>query len=358
MNDIERDEHLRAALRHAPDADARPGELVKASILAAARRAVDEPGRRPQAPRWWSPRWGLGASFAALLAATVLWVGREELPDEARDAVPARTQGAAPAQPAAPAATPPAQAQPTAPVAAPAAPAAVRAEAKAAATPAPRAARPAPPVAAAPKVEAGVRRDVHAESPVEPREVRPADPAAVLPGATRPPAAPPAAAPPAPAADAVSPPTGVSDAALAKQAAPASGEPARQRAAAAAAAAAPAPMAERIGPAAGLAAVSPSAAPWDRGAQAWAWTLDGEPLAALPAGWLDELARATAGRWRAAERASLNTRAGAPVRTLQSAAGSLLLAGNQVMWCDARGACQSAALEAALLKPLIERLPR
>jgi hypothetical protein len=93
------DEHLLAALRHAPDAHALPDELLSARILAAGRQAAAR--SRP----WWQ-RWlgsgsayawgGAGSLAAALLAATVLYVGRDEVPKaESSTASPQKQASAA-----------------------------------------------------------------------------------------------------------------------------------------------------------------------------------------------------------------------------------------------------------------------
>lgn len=131
------DPHLQAALRHAPDADLRVPPLVRARIIAAAQRSAD--AARLSQPWWrrfsgdWVP-WrmgGAGTAAAALLAATVLWVGRDEQPaaPDLRPALPVptdlrATQGATgrtPAGAAAPAAAQaPAPATATLPAAAPA----------------------------------------------------------------------------------------------------------------------------------------------------------------------------------------------------------------------------------------------
>lgn len=131
------DPHLQAALRHAPDADLGVPPLVRARIIAAAQRSAD--AARLSQPWWrrfsgdWAP-WrmgGAGTAAAALLAATVLWVGRDEQPagPDLRPALPVptdlpATQGATghtPAGAAAPAAAQaPAPATATLPAAAPA----------------------------------------------------------------------------------------------------------------------------------------------------------------------------------------------------------------------------------------------
>ena len=85
--DMERDAHLAAALRHAPDADIQPPALVRARIVAQALRHAEaarphEPWAR-RAGTWLSAPWRLGGAgtlAAAVLASAVLWVGREQEP--------------------------------------------------------------------------------------------------------------------------------------------------------------------------------------------------------------------------------------------------------------------------------------
>ncbi|MCW5633911.1 MAG: hypothetical protein KIT17_11300 [Rubrivivax sp.] len=121
-HDLERDPRLQAALRHAPDADQNAPPLLRARILAAAHRragSLAQQGERRRA--WWrldfdtSP-WrlgGAGTAAAAVLAATVLWVGRDEQPQAPdlrpragdtrhRDAAPAEAVTAREAEPARP----------------------------------------------------------------------------------------------------------------------------------------------------------------------------------------------------------------------------------------------------------------
>jgi len=117
VSDIARDEHLRAALRHAPDATLAAPEAVSARILAAAHRAASEPA--PAAPgrrRWWPlPVWQLGPSgaLASVLLAGVVGLLWHDAPPG-----PARIEDTAQAPPAPPAgvdiAPPAAKAQPVA----------------------------------------------------------------------------------------------------------------------------------------------------------------------------------------------------------------------------------------------------
>jgi hypothetical protein len=88
-----------------------------------------------------------------------------------------------------------------------------------------------------------------------------------------------------------------------------------------------------------------------------AWSVDGGSPAALPAGWLEEIDRALAGRWRAAGRTAEGGAAAASGRALRSSAGTLMLGQDEVLWCDVRGACLAAEAEDAQLRAWIERLP-
>ena len=118
MKPIQPDAHLRAALKHAPDAAAQAPADLSAQIVAAAHRAAAEAPERAAQPAgsWWPWRrtWRMGASgaFASVLMAGVIglmWQG--EPPGPAREeAAPA---SAAPATPVA-TARPPATALPPA----------------------------------------------------------------------------------------------------------------------------------------------------------------------------------------------------------------------------------------------------
>jgi len=130
-DEVPADPHLEAALRHAPDTDAAVPPLVRARVVAAARRSAEASrARQPWWRRWaaaGTPAWrmgGAGTAVAAVLAATVLWVGRDEWPQDraaessapvASSPVPASVP--APASPAPPAA---ATGSSTAPATAPA----------------------------------------------------------------------------------------------------------------------------------------------------------------------------------------------------------------------------------------------
>ena len=116
QDELPRDEHLVAALRHAPDRDAAPPPEVTARILAAARAAVAAAPKAPAAPAWQRLVAGLvqpriGAAFGTLAVATLvglLWATREPaVPEPARQvATPARGVAASAAVAAAPEAGP------------------------------------------------------------------------------------------------------------------------------------------------------------------------------------------------------------------------------------------------------------
>jgi hypothetical protein len=112
----ERDAHLLAALRHAPDRDALPPPAVSATILANARAAV-QGSAVPQARRWWQaldawvmrPQWA--AAFGTLAVAALvglMWSVYEAPPPlepktapAAPQAMPAPARAPAPEQDAA-----------------------------------------------------------------------------------------------------------------------------------------------------------------------------------------------------------------------------------------------------------------
>lgn len=85
QEDLVRDAHLMAALRHAPDRDVAPPPEVTARILAAARAAVAAAPKPPVAPLWqrlaaWLVQPRIGAAFGTLAVATLvglLWATRE-----------------------------------------------------------------------------------------------------------------------------------------------------------------------------------------------------------------------------------------------------------------------------------------
>jgi hypothetical protein len=377
VSDIARDEHLRTALRHAPDAALAAPEAVSAQIVAAANRAADEPapvvpGRR----RWWRlPVWRLGPSsaLASLMLAGVLGLLWYEAPPG-----PARTDEnmQAPAAPPAGVSHAPAAAVSEAPAAAKSkAPAAAKTEAHA---PAPGAVLP----ALAPEAVEAARssrpaRALRESPPPHPGTAPPASPEAVAA------AVPQAAAPPAPlrqvpALDAAEPTAAAAAAdATAPTAAEAAADGAEPTAATAAAARAgaaeasassatpPAALSRRTLPARTPAQAEDLAAPPAAPGPAWADVLrqpiggaEAESGAAATA-WLQELDRQTLGPWRAAPDTVPPTEPPDFVLSRGAmTAGRLWLRAGQVLWCNAAGSCQQAPLQAGAEAVLRQRLPR
>lgn len=104
---------------------------------------------------------------------------------------------------------------------------------------------------------------------------------------------------------------------------------------------------------------APQLAAWAKEDPArWGARIDDAPPAALPAGWLDALARATDGRWRSASQDATGDgakriellREGRPL-------GTLWLARDQVSWC-APGGCAAAPVESGALRGLLDALRR
>ena len=92
---IDGDEHLRAALRHAPDAGVTAPDHISAQIIAAAHRSAGERAapftRAPAARgRWWLQPWGASGAMATVLMAGVIGlIWRGEAPGPAQEeAVP------------------------------------------------------------------------------------------------------------------------------------------------------------------------------------------------------------------------------------------------------------------------------
>lgn len=183
----ERDPHLLAALRHAPDRDALPPPELSARILAAARDAVRP---LPAASPWsrfanWLTQPQVGAAFATLALATLLGVmwGTHEPPEPA--SAPAATPLASEhlAAPTAPAPSVPAQPPvPTVPLEPPVTAPAGRAESRTAApserrlAQAREAAAKAKTPAALPPADASVAT-TDAAPPASPQPTAPAPPA-------------------------------------------------------------------------------------------------------------------------------------------------------------------------------------
>jgi hypothetical protein len=250
-HDAERDAHLRAALRHAPDADLAPPPALSDAILRAARAAVKP---APPARGWWSTLPWSG-SLAGLTAATLfglIWWPAPSPPPVPADIAEVMAQA------------PPAPAPATASV-----------------EPAAKVAPPPPSVRATPERRRESRRTPESEQAVG------------------------AAAPPAAAADAAALPP----AAARKAEAPAQAEEAPRVTTAAPRAPAPAaPAAMRmdrapaVEPRSALADAAPPSlarALQPPASTSWRWQLDGEdrPAAALQP-WLERLRTHTRGRWR------------------------------------------------------------
>lgn len=135
MTDEERDAHLRAALRHAPDAQLRPPPDLSALILSEARAKARDAAAAASPPRslvavvWdWLARPSVATGFASVMAATLVGLMWWDQPmDEARPRSPVPAAVLAPA-PVAPEATTSAAATPSPVPTAPAVPAAPTAQ--------------------------------------------------------------------------------------------------------------------------------------------------------------------------------------------------------------------------------------
>lgn len=365
---IEPDAHLRAALRHAPDAAVQaPPELGAQIVAAAYRAAAEAPAPAAQARRagladWlWGSTWRLGASgaFASVLMAGViglLW--REGAPGPAVDeAAPAATAPLAP-----PAAAPAPEPEPLAVTAVPSDPRPQPQPPSKPPPPPPPAARalPARPATAATPPMPTLHADLPAAPPPVMEKARAQADAAVQRPHSAGPAAPPAALPAAPAAQ---PATAARAADAPASSLSLSGTRAAAEPAATAGASdrlgtglAPAPARMR------QATVATPPLPWaSASAQAGTAWLDGRPLAA-DAAWLQALQRQTAGLWRgapaarpAAAQALLEWRQG------DRQLGRLWLDEQGALWCpapDSPAPCEVAPLSAQALADLKEKLPR
>ncbi len=194
---LQPDERLRAALRHAPDAQREPPAAVTAHILSTARAAAARPSSAPAAspaavkrrPAWGLGSWvlarpGFALGLVALAGAAALW-GLQR-PGETRPVLPDPSVAQAPSADAAPAPLVVAQAEVAqVEVAAPAAPAAMQA--------APAPAAPPRRSAALRKAEPHERAEMHAAAP----EILVMSPVPPPPAAEFKPAPPPPAAAPA-----------------------------------------------------------------------------------------------------------------------------------------------------------------
>lgn len=367
-DDLPPDEHLRAALRHAPDAALQAPHEVSAQILAAAHRAAAEAPPAPAAPKkpWWafrSPlRLGASGAFATVLLAGVVglvWRGQQapgpqtEAAQEAAAPVvaapvvepqPAATSSpaadvvprnaAAPEPPPKPAAPAPVLRQQAAEQALARADALQR-DAQATAARLQEATREESRRNADLKVQERARLAKEAKEEVAPPPLRGLAQEAAPAVAAVP--APPAAATPSP------PPPAPAPAAVAE-------------------ARAPAPAAAGRSALTGQLMARPRpAAPWMDALAAGAavqWKVDGEARAPTSS-WLYALAEQTQGRWRA----TANPQPGSGDSIVQWQRGELLLGrlwlgDERVLWCDAQGRCEEAALDAGVGPVLRKGLAR
>lgn len=339
------DEHLRAALRHAPDAQLQAPHELGAQIIAAAHRASAEPpvrqaaGPAPNRRSLWAEWFGgrplrlgtSGALASVLLAGVIALMWQAAPPGAAVDErvslnasappppVPASAPAPAPEMAPVPAQTE--RAQPRTPAATQPKPLTVPTD-----TPAPR---PMAPPATAPTTAATATLPLALPSPVPsplPSAVVAAESADAVQSAPRP-----AAARTAGAAMAPAPAT-----AMAIVAAPA---PAPARANALALAAPPPPWS---------ALLADSALP--------SWRLNGQALA-VDRPWLQALAQQTQGRWSAAPGA---TPADSDLQLLwlqgDVPGARLWLGPTQAIWCSAQGICQSAPLPEGVAARLMTEL--
>lgn len=338
MNTIAPDEHLRKALRHAPDAElAAPPEL-SAQILAAAHRSADEaptPVKLPQSrwKRWQQRLWTAPAASAAfatvLMAGFIVLLWRGEVPGSATDE-PVVRQAVAP-KPA------------TASVEGPA-----LVDFAAQETQSPQAAP-----EAAKRTLRRVAPQQQSEEVVAPSVDTTADAAAgrptAVPSAPTVQLAPPAAAPP-PAAEVPAKAAGDSARSM-RQAADA------QRAESSNPVARTRPAPSRLSAAAPAPALEPSTGSAHAG-DTWSWQNPGlwrNPESA----WVQALMAAAEGRWAPA---TDNTpAAGATQLSGQragAALGSIWLEPEGVLWCAAASACQRAPLPAPFLRNWLASLMR
>lgn len=323
MNDLPRDEHLQAALRHAPDAQAVPPPHLSAQILAAAHRAAAEAPPQRRRRGFFGTPWRLGASgaFATVALAGVLGLlWRDERPGPASEA-PAAVPAAAPVPAAPPRVDDAAQKRESAAREAAAREMAGRERARDAAT-----AR----VQAEQRVVAERRAEMTSNPPASMPRPTPASVPAPLAQADAGPAASvvaTAAAPPPPP--------------------PAPAPTAAPVAAAAARAAAPA-----------LRMAARPAAPWLAADTPLQWQLGGSPWKSDPA-WLSALATLAQGRWQPAPDATpapdeLQLEWAGPAGML----GRLWLGERRLLSCDAAGRCEAAVLDAEAAAMLRRTLPR
>lgn len=319
------DPRLRAALRHAPDADLQAPPQLRTRLLAAAREAVAP--KTPWWQRWLSPS-PLGASgaFATLLLAGViglLWRG--EPPSAVVEPAAPTPVVAAPApEPPPPAATP--------------APLAQQAERQALAD---RAA------AAATRKSQRLAEQARAEAATAAK----ADAAAAAPAAA-------AATQAATAERAAESNVGALADAAAPAAVPSAAPGPAPTAAPPAAPPPPAPVEARRAPATRMAALAPTApVQTDWLAAGVSWQVDGAAPAPADSAWLRDLLRLADNRWQPA-----------PPRAVPGALQLLLRSGDarltlslgdaEVLWCDAAAACRAAPLSPQDVRRLRDGLRR
>ena len=352
---IDSDEHLRAALRHAPDADAAAPDHISAQIIAAAHRSAGEratplkraPTRAPEARgRWWLQPWGASGALATVLMAGVIGLmWRGEAPGPAREeAGPQVAQAPVIAHVTAPSSAPV-----PAPVSAPV-PTPVSTPEPALATPA--AATKSRVLAAAPAVKPPTKAAVQPMAP-EPSETLASarDVATVVPV---PPLPPVQAAQAAEAAEAAlaAPPAAAAHLRAIQRAAQ------EQSAAAPPTAAAPAAVARLRAQASASMALPP---PWRTTPQtgdAFNWQ-PADRLQPPDAAWLARLAALSAGRWQPLSAAPASTdiallqwqRSGATVARIGFDRSS-------VWWCSSEGRCERTPLDAATVLNLLDQLAR
>lgn len=404
MTDHERDEHLLAALRHAPDRDVAPPAALSEAILRQARGAVDgAPAPNPVHPEpvlrqardernrtvrpepvegqggarastssartggWWMGlkdgfnsllRPAPAAAFGTLAVAGIvglMWANQE--PPGVADEVPLVAVPSSPLKSAPDAAS--------APVAAPAPAPAAEMAAVAPKPPTPPTAaiaKAAPPKAKAPVAQVAAPRPTLAEAaaPVTmPSTTRPAEPAAAVadsaaaapaPAPTSPPAAP-APARAAPSMESAAPAGMRADAADAVRSAAAPALKSSTAEAAAAPAARQRSMADTsalqlAGSSGGSPLVSVLALLNTAGSDAQWTSPQGKLLAhsAAQQQWLADISRSTAGAWQRVSGGAASSPGGVPwtLRQRVSAVGSLWLEGATLWWRDARGALFTA----------------
>ena len=368
-DDLPRDEHLRQALRHAPDRERQAPDLLSASILAAARReATPAPGRWRRILRGSAglPWQGAGTLAAVLLVSGVLWVQRDALPPAVESGEPAAAPSVASAEPAVvsePAAgelrsvAPAQHGPPPAKATAPAAPPEAQNAAPPQVSPASRPARPLPqpPAPSISIVEAQPEAAVRAAREAAGQAAHQAERQTARPSEPQPR---PAAPIDAPAGEA-RPGAAVADTAVALEARPAA-VPAPTAAEAATLSAPPPAAARQAATAIALAPETlavPTHADIDAH-DAWSTATAGATPRPWPAGWLQALKAATPA-WSNAGAEDLAEAGPREITLWQQgqARGRLRLGQRHVVWCPAGRACQVSAADPTALAALRTALP-